>query len=85
MTGLTGISHDTAQRNAIEQHWVSAGQGPPVYLLHGFPETWLGRRKQIPVLAERFTVIALDLRGYGDTDKPASGYDKRTMGNVSPR
>jgi thiamine pyrophosphate-dependent acetolactate synthase large subunit-like protein len=36
-----------------------------VYLLHGFPETWYGWRKQIPVLAERYTIIASDLRGYG--------------------
>ncbi|WP_306972403.1 alpha/beta fold hydrolase [Streptomyces canus] len=49
--------------------------------LHGFPETWYGWRKQIPALAERFTVIAPDLRGYGDTDKPVSDYDKRTMAN----
>jgi haloacetate dehalogenase len=76
-----GVTHHTAHLNGIKQHWVSAGGGPPVYLLHGFPETWYGWRKQIPVLAERFTVIAPDLRGYGDTEKPACGYDKRTMAN----
>ncbi|MFE6867285.1 alpha/beta fold hydrolase [Kitasatospora sp. NPDC057692] len=81
MSEPTGITHHTAELNGIRQHWVSAGEGPPVYLLHGFPETWYGWRKQIPVLAERFTVIAPDLRGYGDTEKPASGYDKRTMAN----
>lgn len=74
-----GIEHHTAVLNGIRQHWVSAGEGPPVYLLHGFPETWFAWRKQIPPLAERFTVIAPDLRGYGATDKPASGYDKKTM------
>ncbi|MCE7011987.1 alpha/beta hydrolase [Kibdelosporangium philippinense] len=73
------ITHHTAVLNGIRQHWVSAGAGPPVYLLHGFPEMWFGWRKQIPVLAERYTVIAPDLRGYGATDKPAAGYDKRTM------
>jgi haloacetate dehalogenase len=73
------VTHHTARLNGIKQHWVSAGDGPPVYLLHGFPETWYGWRKQIPVLAERYTVIAPDLRGYGGTEKPASGYDKRTM------
>jgi pimeloyl-ACP methyl ester carboxylesterase len=76
-----GITHHTAQLNGIRQHWVSAGEGPPVYLLHGFPETWFGWRKQIPALAEHYTVIAPDLRGYGATDKPAAGYDKRTMAN----
>lgn len=42
MTELTGITHHTAELDGIKQHWVSAGQGPPVYLLHGFPETWYG-------------------------------------------
>lgn len=79
MTDPLGVTHHTAELNGIKQHWVSAGDGPPVYLLHGFPETWYGWRKQIPALAERFTVIAPDLRGYGATEKPASGYDKRTM------
>ncbi|MFJ3209861.1 alpha/beta fold hydrolase [Streptomyces flaveolus] len=57
MRDLADITHHTAVLNGIRQHWVSAGMGPPVYLLHGFPETWYGWRKQIPVLAERFTVI----------------------------
>ncbi|MFL6416349.1 MAG: alpha/beta fold hydrolase [Bryobacteraceae bacterium] len=60
-------------------HWVEAGHGPPVFLLHGFPETWYCWRHQIPVLAEHYHVIAPDLRGYGHTDKPFGGYDKRTM------
>lgn len=79
MTVMPEVTHHTRVLNGIKQHWVSAGEGPPVYLLHGFPETWYGWRKQLPVLAEKYTVIAPDLRGYGDTDKPASGYDKRTM------
>ena len=81
MTISPSVTHHTARLNGINQHWVSAGDGPPVYLLHGFPETWYAWRKQIPVLAERYTVIAPDLRGYGDTEKPACGYDKRTMAN----
>ncbi len=48
-------------------------------LLHGFPETSFAWRFQIPVLAQHYRVIAPDLRGYGETDKPATGYDKRTM------
>jgi Predicted hydrolases or acyltransferases (alpha/beta hydrolase superfamily) len=73
------VSHHTARLNGIQQHYVTAGQGPTVYLLHGFPETWFGWRKQIPVLAEKYTVVAPDLRGYGASEKPAAGYDKRTM------
>lgn len=65
--------------NGIRQHVVEAGDGPPVILLHGFPETGYAWRFQIPVLAERYRVIVPDLRGYGETEKPATGYDKRNM------
>jgi haloacetate dehalogenase len=47
--------------------------------LHGFPETSYSWRYQIPELTKKYHVIAPDLRGYGETDKPSSGYDKRTM------
>jgi pimeloyl-ACP methyl ester carboxylesterase len=50
-------------------------------LLHGFPETSFAWRFQIPALARHYRVIAPDLRGYGETDKPSKGYDKRTMAN----
>lgn len=75
------VEHNSTRLNGIRVHWVSAGSGPAVYLLHGFPETWYGWRHQIPELAQRFTVIAPDLRGYGATEKARSGYDKRTMAN----
>lgn len=78
MNDMMGERHN-AHLNGIDIHWVSAGSGPPVFLLHGFPETSYGWRKQIPVLAKNYTVIAPDLRGYGDTEKPGVGYDKRTM------
>lgn len=58
----------TIQANGIRQHVIEAGDGPPVILLHGFPETSFSWRFQIPVLAERYRVIAPDLRGYGETD-----------------
>lgn len=73
------LAHHTGQINGIDLHWVTAGGGPPVYLLHGFPEFWYAWRHQIPVLSERFTVLAPDLRGYGYSAKPPTGYDKRTM------
>ena len=73
------VRHATAQVNGIRMHFVEAGEGPPVVLLHGFPETWFAWRHQIPVLARHYRVIVPDLRGYGATDKPAGGYDKRNM------
>jgi haloacetate dehalogenase len=69
----------TIEANGIRQHVVEAGNGPPVFLLHGFPETGYAWRYQIPALAEKYRVIVPDLRGYGETEKPASGYDKRNM------
>ncbi|ACB94615.1 alpha/beta fold hydrolase [Beijerinckia indica] len=73
------IRHKTVHANGIRQHYLEVGNGPPIVLLHGFPETSYAWRHQIPVLAEHYRVIAPDLRGYGETDKPAAGYDKRTM------
>lgn len=76
---LPGVHHHTAHVNGIRMHYVLVGSGPPVVLLHGFPETWYAWRKQIPTLAPQYSLIIPDLRGYGDTDKPDTGYDKRTM------
>jgi haloacetate dehalogenase len=73
------IVNHTVQANGIRQHYLDAGDGPVVVLLHGFPETSFAWRFQIPVLAQKFRVIAPDLRGYGETEKPQSGYDKRNM------
>lgn len=74
----TFVSH-TVRANGIRQNFIDAGNGTPVVLLHGFPETNYAWRNQIPVLAANHRVIAPDLRGYGETEKPATGYDKRTM------
>ena len=71
--------HGTAVVNGIRMHYVRADSGPAVLLLHGWPQTWYCWRTVIPLLADAFTVIAPDLRGYGQSDKPPSGYDKRTM------
>ncbi len=68
----------------IRIRYASAGNGPPLLLLHGHPQTHVTWRKIAPDLAETFTVIAPDLRGYGDSSKPAGGadhinYSKREM------
>jgi len=60
-----------ARVNGLNMHYVTAGEGPPVVLLHGFPDTHAIWRRQIPALAAAgFRVIAPDLRGYGKTDMP---------------
>jgi haloacetate dehalogenase len=63
----------------VRVHYRRLGGGPGMILLHGYPQTGHMWRKVMPALAERFTVVAPDLRGYGDSDRPAGGYDKRTM------
>jgi pimeloyl-ACP methyl ester carboxylesterase len=65
--------------NGIRMHYRRSGEGPPVVLLHGWPQTSYCWHKIWGPLAENNTVIAPDLRGYGLTDKPRDGYDKRTM------
>src|SRR5690606_29933915 len=60
-------------------HYVAAGTGEPIVLLHGWPETCYQWRHVIPKLADRYCVIAPDLRGLGDSSTPASGYDKRSL------
>ena len=75
------VTHHYADLGEVLLHYVTAGGGPPVVLIHGYPQTWWEWRHQIPALAEKYTVIAPDMRGLGDSSRPASGYDKKTIGN----
>ena len=70
---IPGLKHATAHVNGIRMHYVEAGEGSPVILLHGFPETWFCWRHQIPALAQQYRVIAPDLRGYGATERRRRG------------
>ena len=65
--------------DGVRIHYRMAGVGEAVVLLHGFPETSYTWRKVIPALAKHYKVVAPDLRGCGDSDRPESGYDKRTV------
>jgi pimeloyl-ACP methyl ester carboxylesterase len=73
------FSHHTASVNGIQLHYVIGGQGDPVVLLHGWPQTWYEWRHVMPALAKNYTVIAPDLRGLGDSSKPTTGYDGKTV------
>ena len=73
------FSHHTATVNGIQLHYVIGGKGDPVVLLHGWPETWYEWHKVMPALAKNYTVIAPDLRGLGDSSKPPTGYDGKTV------
>jgi len=73
------FSHHTATVNGAKIHYVKGGKGDVIVLVHGYPETWHTWHKMMPVLAENHTVIAVDLRGLGDSEITKSGYDKRNL------
>src|SRR3954464_10669089 len=68
-----------AKVNGIRLHYLTAGQGEPVILLHGYAQTSHMWRPLIAELARTRTVIAPDLRGFGQSTKAPDGYDKKTM------
>jgi len=63
----------------LRLHAVIGGEGPPLLLVHGWPETWYAWRMVMPTLAKDFEVIAVDQRGIGLSDKPRDGYDIGTL------
>jgi pimeloyl-ACP methyl ester carboxylesterase len=73
------FSHHTASVNGIQMHYVIGGHGDPIVLLHGWPETWYAWHRVMPALAKNYTVIVPDLRGLGDSSKPLTGYDGKTL------
>ncbi|MEC5342922.1 alpha/beta hydrolase [Brenneria populi] len=79
MLKQTDLTHHIAVVNGLRLHYVAAGEGEPLVLLHGWPQSWREWRHLLPELAQHYTVIAPDMRGFGDSDKPSSGYDKRTV------
>ncbi|MBR8030147.1 alpha/beta hydrolase [Burkholderia cenocepacia] len=69
----------TLRVNGLRIHTRLAGAGPAFLLLHGWPQTSYAWRKLVPLLSPHATVIAPDLRGFGNSSKPAAGYDKKTV------
>jgi pimeloyl-ACP methyl ester carboxylesterase len=78
---LAGFEHRFATVGGVRLHFVSGGKEDDdvVVLLAGFPESWFAWRKVMPLLAPPYKVIAPDLPGQGDSDRPASGYDTKTL------
>lgn len=73
------FQHYVSKANGVNIHYVKGGQGTPVILVHGWPQTWKEWYNQMPVISKTNTVIALDLRGAGESDKPEMGYTKKIM------
>jgi pimeloyl-ACP methyl ester carboxylesterase len=72
MSVLEGTwKHDYVTTNGVRLHYVTQGEGPLMLMLHGFPEFWYSWRHQIPEFAKNYKVVAIDMRGYNDSDKPA--------------
>lgn len=76
---LPGFRQGVANVNGIAIHYVIGGNGDPLVLLPGWPQTWWEYHKVMPELAKTHRVISVDLRGMGASSKPADGYDKKTM------
>lgn len=74
-----GFAEHRTRVAGLGLHYVIGGHGPTLVLLHGYPQTWYEWHRIMPALAEHYTVIAPDLPGAGQSDAPASGYDKKTM------
>ena len=74
-----GIESHFADLDGVTLHYLTAGAGEPIVLVHGIPQSSHEWRRIMPRLAERYRVIAPDLRGLGDSSRPAAGYDKKTL------
>ncbi|MFG3261938.1 MULTISPECIES: alpha/beta fold hydrolase [Streptomyces] len=77
--GQPTVTTGVTQVDGVRLHYLRAGSGPLLVLLHGWPQTSDCWRPVLPDLAADHTVVAPDLRGYGLSDKPSTGYDKRRM------
>jgi pimeloyl-ACP methyl ester carboxylesterase len=77
---IAEVEHHNASVDDTTLHYVSGGEnGSPILLVHGFPESWWAFHKVIPLLAKTHRVVAVDLRGFGDSDNKPGNYDSATM------
>ncbi|MGH2957937.1 MAG: alpha/beta fold hydrolase [Solirubrobacterales bacterium] len=79
MPEVEGVEHRFVSAGGLRMHVATAGEGPPLLLLHGWPQHWFMWRRQIGPLAEGHRVICPDLRGFGWTDAPPGGYDPEVL------
>jgi pimeloyl-ACP methyl ester carboxylesterase len=78
-TPAAGFKNQYATVNGVKIHYVIGGKGEPLLLVHGFGQNWYMWNRLLPELSKHFTVIAPDMRGVGESGKPAGGYGKKNM------
>ncbi|MFH7000944.1 alpha/beta fold hydrolase [Flavobacterium bizetiae] len=76
---LPGFKNNYTTVNGVNLHYVTGGHGKPLVLIPGWPQTWWSYRKIMPILAEKYSLIVIDLRGMGSSGKPLDGYTKKNM------
>lgn len=76
---VPNFTNHYADVNGTKLHYVMGGQGEPLILIPGYPETWWAYHKIMPILATRHRVIVVEMRGMGNSDKPINGYEKKNM------
>jgi pimeloyl-ACP methyl ester carboxylesterase len=74
-----GLRHGKPKVNGVQIHYAIGGTGAPVFLLHGVPKTMSYWRRVVPLLTPYYTVVAVDSRGFGGSQRPPTGYDTGTM------
>jgi pimeloyl-ACP methyl ester carboxylesterase len=77
--GGAGLRHGKPKVNGVDIHYAIGGEGEPVFLLHGVPKTMSYWRRVVPLLTPYYTVVAVDNRGFGGSERPPAGYDTGTM------
>lgn len=79
LPALPGVTHRTVDAGGLAVHVAEAGDGPPLVLLHGWPQHWWCWRHVVPLLAPSYRMVMPDLRGHGWTEAPSDGYDKEQL------
>jgi len=76
---LPNFCNQYADVNGTQLHYVIGGEGEPLILIPGYPETWWAYHKVMPLLAKKYRVVVVDMRGMGSSNKPMGGYEKKNM------
>jgi pimeloyl-ACP methyl ester carboxylesterase len=79
LPAVDGVTHRQVDVGTMSMHVAEAGSGPPLLLVHGWPQNWYCWHRVVPLLADRYRLIMPDLRGHGWSDAPRRGYEKEQL------